>query len=44
MILYKKTSLLGLMKYKVTTAREVDKILVEASISKDPAAGTLEQD
>ena len=30
--------------YEVTKAREVDKILWEASNSKDPAAGTLRQD
>jgi hypothetical protein len=39
------STVLGLTTYyEVTKAREVDKILMEASISKDPAAGTLRQD
>ena len=41
MILSKKTTLLGQRHYEETRTREVDKNLVEASTSKDPAAGTL---
>ena len=43
-MIFKKTSLLGQKYYEETRTREVDKNLVEASISKDPAAGTLSQD
>ena len=35
---------IGADHYEVTRVREVTKNLVEASISKDPAAGTLGQD
>ena len=43
MILYKKTTI-GADHYEVTRAGEVDKILGQTSISKDPAAGTLGKD
>ena len=41
---FKEDYTIGADHYEVTRAREVNKNLVEASISKDPAAGTLSQD